>query len=166
HRHLGDEIGPVGPGSGAPPPRPAGRRPEMLAVTVIDQCVEILHCDKDYRTTLAAVAAVGAAEFDEFLAAKARRTAAAVAAFQIDLALVEKLHRQKPPPAAALPFACGVKRRLRPGPAMAAGSPTHRSARRGQCETAPRRSGLRTACGRGRSRHGRPDEIWCRAGAR
>src|SRR5262249_23223466 len=42
---------------------------------------------------LAAVTAVGAAEFDEFLTAKARSTAAAVTALQMDLALVEKLHR-------------------------------------------------------------------------
>src|SRR6185437_6418181 len=65
---------------------------EMLLVAVVDQRVQVFQGLNDDVTALAAVAAVRAAELDELLAAKARRAAPAVAALQVDLALVEKLH--------------------------------------------------------------------------
>src|SRR6266702_3724950 len=67
-------------------------RPEMLLVAVIDQRVEVVGGDEDDVATLPAIAAIGPAEFDEFLAAKAHRAAPAISALQIDLALVEKFH--------------------------------------------------------------------------
>ena len=67
--------------------------PEMLLIAVIDQRVQIVGGHEDDVAALAAVAAVGPAELDELLAAKAHRAAAAVAAFQVDLALIEELHR-------------------------------------------------------------------------
>ncbi len=64
----------------------------MLLVAVIDQRVEVVGGDQDDVAALAAIAAIGPAEFDEFLAAKAHRATPAVTALQIDLALVEKFH--------------------------------------------------------------------------
>ena len=65
----------------------------MLAVAIVDQRVQIVRGLEDDVAALAAVAAVRPAEFDELLAAKAHRAAAAIAAFQVDLALVEEFHR-------------------------------------------------------------------------
>src|SRR6185312_1478544 len=66
---------------------------EMLPVAIVDEGVEIVLGDDDDVSALAAVAAVRAAELDELLAAKAHRAAPAIAALQVDFALVEKFHR-------------------------------------------------------------------------
>ncbi len=89
---MQDEIVAVRAGALAPGARPAVWRPEMLPIAVVDQGVEIVRRGKDDVAALAAVTAVGAAELDEFLAAKARGPAPAVTTLQIDFALVEKLH--------------------------------------------------------------------------
>src|SRR6516162_6438094 len=91
-RDRQDEIVTVRAGALAPSPRPAGRCPEVLAIAVVDQGVEIVRRGKDDVAALAAVTTVGAAELDELLAAKARGPAPAVTALQVDLALVEELH--------------------------------------------------------------------------
>src|SRR5205814_4297330 len=67
--------------------------PQMLLIAIIDQRVQVFRCDQDDVAALAAHAAIRAAELDEFLAAKAHRAAPAVAALQIDLALIEEFHR-------------------------------------------------------------------------
>src|SRR5437879_5860348 len=91
-RHAQHDVAPlrtrlVRPGAAAPV-----LCPEMLLVAVIDQRVEIVGGEEDDVAALAALAAIGPAEFDEFLAAKAHRPAPAVTALQIDLALVKKFH--------------------------------------------------------------------------
>ena len=48
--------------------------------------------DKDDVAALAAHAAIRPAELDELLAAKAHRAAAAIAALEVDLALIEEFH--------------------------------------------------------------------------
>ena len=48
--------------------------------------------DKDDVAAFAAIAAIRPAELDELLAAKAHRAAPAVAALQVNLTLIEKLH--------------------------------------------------------------------------
>src|SRR5216684_5853443 len=64
----------------------------MLSVAVVDQRVQIVGSEENDVAAPAALAAIGPAEFDEFLAAKAHRAAPAITALQIDLALVEKFH--------------------------------------------------------------------------
>jgi hypothetical protein len=92
-RDLQDKVLSIGAGPIAARPGFAVLGPEMLPVAVIDQCIEIVRGRKDDVAALAAIAAVGAAELDEFFTAKTGGTASAVAAFQIDLALIEELHR-------------------------------------------------------------------------
>src|SRR5205814_6275944 len=70
-------------------------RAKMLPVTVIDQGIEVLGRDKDDVAAFAAITAVWPAELDELFAAKAHRAAPAVAAFQVNLALIEELHLHK-----------------------------------------------------------------------
>ncbi len=92
-RYRQHQLAAVGAALFAPRPAPPVRRPEVLAIAVVDQGVEIIRRDKDDVAALAAIAAVRAAELDEFFAAKARRTRPPGAALQIDFALIEKLHR-------------------------------------------------------------------------
>src|SRR5215472_13290088 len=79
-RDVQDEILAIGTGALAPGPGPAVRCAEMLAVTVVDQGVEVANREEDDVAALTAIAAVGAAELDELLAAEARRAAPSVAA--------------------------------------------------------------------------------------
>src|SRR6266851_2056419 len=65
---------------------------EMLLVAVVDEGVEIGHRLDDDVAAAAAVAAIGAAELDEFLAPEAARAGTAVAALHEDLGLVEEFH--------------------------------------------------------------------------
>src|SRR5690606_21877009 len=70
----------------------AGLGLEVLLVPVVDQGVQPLdRLDPDVAAA-AAVAAVGAAVLDEFLAPERHRTGAAVAGANVDLGLVEELH--------------------------------------------------------------------------
>ncbi len=77
---------------------------EMLAVAVIDQGVEAGHRHGNDRAAASAVAAVGAAELDIFLAPETQAACAAVATACKDLGFIEKLYpgplatRQRLPP--------------------------------------------------------------------
>ena len=65
---------------------------EVLLIAIVDERVEpIDRLDHDIAA-LAAIAAVGTAELDEFLAPERHAAVAAVARANIDLGLVEKLH--------------------------------------------------------------------------
>ena len=64
----------------------------MLGVAEVDQRVEAGDRLEDDVAALAAVAAVGAAIFDELLAPEADRAGAAGAGADEDLGLVEKMH--------------------------------------------------------------------------
>ncbi len=72
---------------------PAVLRPEMLPIPIIDEGIKVLGRGKDDVAAPAAITAVRAAELDEFLAAETHGAAASVTALQVDLALVEELHR-------------------------------------------------------------------------
>ena len=65
---------------------------EMLAEAIVDQRVEVGDARNPHVAALAAVAAVGPAELDEFLAPEGDAAVAAVAGAHIDLGLVEELH--------------------------------------------------------------------------
>ena len=65
---------------------------DVLLVAVIDQGVEVFHRLDHHVAALAAVAAVGTAIFDEFLAPEADTTVPALAAEYVDLGLIEKFH--------------------------------------------------------------------------
>ncbi len=69
---------------------------EVLRIAEVDQRVEALDRLEDDIAPLAAIAAVGSAVFDVFLAPKADRAGATAARFEIDLGLVEKMHRRLP----------------------------------------------------------------------
>src|SRR5207244_1483726 len=91
-RHAQHEVAAMGAGAvGASTAAPV-LRPKMLPVAVIDQGVQVVGRDEGDVAALAAVAAVGSAELNEFLATKAHRAAPAVAALQVDLALIEEFH--------------------------------------------------------------------------
>src|SRR5207253_2481380 len=70
----------------------AARRLEMLGVAEVDQGVQPLDRLEDDVTALAAIAAVGAAIFDIFLAPEGDGAGAARARADEDLGLVEKMH--------------------------------------------------------------------------
>ena len=70
----------------------AARRPEMLGVAEVDQRIEALDRLEDDVAALAAVAAVGPAIFDIFLAPEADRARPARAGADEDLGLVEEMH--------------------------------------------------------------------------
>src|SRR6266567_3055973 len=65
---------------------------EMLAVAIVDQRVEPGYGLRRHVAAAAAVAAIGAAELDEFLAAERHAAVAAVAGPDLDFRLVEKFH--------------------------------------------------------------------------
>src|SRR5262245_2523868 len=66
---------------------------KVLLVAVIDQGVETGHALSPDIPALAAVAAVGAAELDEFLAPEGDGAGTAVAGADVDLGLVQKFHK-------------------------------------------------------------------------
>jgi hypothetical protein len=70
----------------------AGLGLEVLGVAVVDQGVQPVDTFGDHIAALAAVAAIGSAEFDELLAAKAHAARAAVAGADEDFGLVEEFH--------------------------------------------------------------------------
>ncbi len=95
NRNAQNQILAVGAGALAPGAGAAVLRPKMLPIAVVDQCVQVFGRDKDDVPPFAAVAAVGAAELDKLLAAKAHRAAPAVTALQVNLALIKELHLRK-----------------------------------------------------------------------
>ena len=91
--HGDDDIAGAGAGAVGPCPVAAFRRAEMLGVAEVDQGVEVVFGDEDDVATLAAVAAVGTAELDEFFPPERGHAIPAVARAEVDLGLVEELHR-------------------------------------------------------------------------
>jgi hypothetical protein len=65
---------------------------EMLLVAEVDQGVEIGERLDDHVAAAAAIAAVGTAILDEFLAPEAHAPGPAVTGLRVDLALVEEFH--------------------------------------------------------------------------
>ncbi len=92
-RDPDDEVPAAGAGLVAAGAALAARRLEMLGVAEVDQRVEALDRLEDDVAALAAIAAVGAAIFDIFLAPEADRAGAAGAGADEDLGLVEEMHR-------------------------------------------------------------------------
>src|SRR5215469_6566603 len=150
----------------------------MLLITVIDQRVEVGDALDDDVAPAAAIAAVGPAVLDEFLATKAHRAGAAVAALEKDFGLIQEFHRISaacPPNEKGgmrpFPLAFNLARRAGsgevptpqppPGPAL----PTRRSVRRASYGSARRLRSTRTACGRGPGRRCGRHEISCRVAA-
>ncbi len=70
----------------------AGLGLEVLLIAIVDQRIEAVDAFGPHIAAAAAIAAIGAAEFDEFLAAEGDGAGAAIATPDIDLGLVEKLH--------------------------------------------------------------------------
>ena len=70
----------------------AGLGLEMLLVAIVDQRVEAIDAFDDDVAAAPAIAAIGAAELDEFFAQERYGAGAAVAGADIDLGLVEKFH--------------------------------------------------------------------------
>src|SRR5512139_323032 len=70
----------------------AALRLEMLLITVVDQCVEAGHRLYNDVAAITAIAAVGAAEFDELLAPERHAAVSARAGRDVNLGFVEELH--------------------------------------------------------------------------
>ncbi len=64
----------------------------MLLIAIIDQRVEAIDAVRDHIAAAAAVAAVGAAELDVFLAPERQRSSAAGTGFYVDFGLIEEFH--------------------------------------------------------------------------
>ena len=73
-------------------PLPPRSRLEVLLVAIVDQRVEAVDRLDDHVAALAAVAAVRAAEFDEFLAPERDAAVPARAGRNVDLGFVEEFH--------------------------------------------------------------------------
>ena len=72
---------------------PAGLGLEMLLVAIIDERIQAVDAKRDDVAAASAIAAVRAAELDEFLAPKGDGSGAAGAGSDMDLGLVEEFHR-------------------------------------------------------------------------
>src|SRR6516162_320937 len=91
-RHLQHDIGAARAVAVLAHPAAAVLRLEMLLVAVIDERVEPVDRLYDHVAALAAVAAVRAAELDEFLAPERHAAVPAVAGADIHLGFVEEFH--------------------------------------------------------------------------
>src|SRR5690348_5871068 len=151
---------------------------KVLLIAIVDQRVEVGDALDDDIAAAAAVAAVGSAELDEFLAAKAYRAGAAVAALEKDFGLIQEFHRISAacPPnekgeCGHSPFVFNLARRAgsgegpTPQPPPGPVRPTQKSVRRGSCGSARRPRSTRTAYGRGPGRRCGRHGISCRAAA-
>ena len=65
---------------------------DMLLIAVVDQGVEIVHRHGPDIAAAAAIAAIGAAKFDELLTPEGDATIAAIAGANVDLGFVEEFH--------------------------------------------------------------------------
>src|SRR5690606_8045643 len=92
HRHLEDRIFALGAMAVLAHAMMAGLRLEMLLVAVVDQRVEAIDAADDDIAPASAIAAIGAAELDEFLAQERHRAGTAIAGTDIDLGLIEEFH--------------------------------------------------------------------------
>ena len=95
-RDFQHRVGAAPAGAIAAHPVHAGLGLEMLLVAKVDQRVEAVGAFDHDVAAAPAVAAVRAAELDEFLAPERDRARAAVAGANVDARLVEKLHRVAP----------------------------------------------------------------------
>ena len=88
------KLGMGAAGAAAPAPRPAtaGLGLEVLAVAKINQGIEAGNADRHHIAAVAPITTVGSAVFDELLAAEADAAVTALAAFDVDLGFVDKLH--------------------------------------------------------------------------
>src|SRR5439155_9346203 len=111
HRHFEDQRLACGPTAVLAHAMIATPGAEMLLITIIDQRVEIGDRLHDDVAAAPAIAPVGPAEFDEFLAQERDRAGAAGAAADIDLGLIEEFHR--------LSFALSAQRGEGRGPSRA-----------------------------------------------
>ncbi|MNP23887.1 hypothetical protein D3C76_1166150 [compost metagenome] len=68
---------------------------EMTGVTVVDQSVEVLVGNHEYRAAVTTVTAVGTTVLDEFFAAEAHATVTAITGFDPDRYFVNKLHKNR-----------------------------------------------------------------------
>src|SRR5689334_12961217 len=82
----------------------------MLRVAEVDQGIQVVHGLEHDVAAFAPVAAIGAAELDVFLAPERDHTIAAVAGAEVDLGLVEELHRWLQEGAGSGPAMRGVER--------------------------------------------------------
>ncbi len=89
----------------------AGLGLEVLLVAEIDQGVEAVGAFDDDVAAAPAVAAVGAAELDEFLAPERDAAGAAVAGADVDLGLIKKFHRAVSDISLAATAVCRAPRR-------------------------------------------------------
>ncbi len=128
-RNFQHRVGAPPAGAIAAHPVHAGLGLEVLLIAKVDQRVEAVRAFDHDIAAAPAVAAVRAAELDEFLAPERDRARPAVAGADIDPRLVEKLHRRKPitTRAPGRPRARGAGRRTRP----------NRYGRDGSCGTQP-----------------------------
>ena len=92
-RHFQDGIGAIGAVTVLAHAGAAIFCKKVLLVAVVDQRVETIDGLHHHVAAIAAVAAVRAAELDEFLAAKRDAAVASGAGTDVDLSLVEKFHR-------------------------------------------------------------------------
>ncbi len=95
-RHLEHGVGAIGAVAVLAHAAAAVLGHVMLLVAVIDQGVEAVDRFRNDIAALAAVAAVGAAVFDEFLAPERNAAIAAVAGADIDLGFIEEFHCSTP----------------------------------------------------------------------
>src|SRR5262245_9520699 len=93
--HGEHDIGALGAGAVLAHAVAALLRLEMLLVAVVEQGVEVRHAFDNDVAAFAAVAAVGATELDELPPPEADAPVTSVAGADIDLGLVEKLHRTR-----------------------------------------------------------------------
>src|SRR5215813_9888287 len=92
NRHLEDDVLAVRAGAVLPHPISAALRFEVLLITVIDEGIEAGNRFHHDITTSAAVAAVGAAEFDEFIAPERHAAVPTCAGRDVDLGFIEEFH--------------------------------------------------------------------------
>ena len=91
-RDLHDDIVAAGAGPVLAHAALAALGLEVLLVAIVDERVEIIHALDPDVAALAAVAAVGPAEFDELFAPESDAAVAAVARAHVDLGLIQEFH--------------------------------------------------------------------------
>ena len=102
-RHLHDLVFAVGAVAVRAHAVAAALGLEVLLVAVVDQRVEAVDRLDDDVAAVAAVTAVGAAEFDELLAPERHAAVTARAGFDVDLGFVEEFHNRRYNPSKGVP---------------------------------------------------------------
>src|SRR3984957_15616519 len=95
-RHFQNRVGAAAASAIATHAVHAGLGLEMLLVAKVDERVEAVGAFDHDVAAAPAVAAIGAAELDEFLAPERDRARAAVARANVDARLIKKLHSEQP----------------------------------------------------------------------